>query len=65
MNIVEATICFLFRPIADPGKAEKQRQRTCRILRNITDPAEAVGECLTDKDHEHDATAKSRTAHGR
>lgn len=39
MNIIESTIAFLFRPAVDPSRAEAHRQKTCRILRNITDPA--------------------------
>ena len=62
MSIIEATLSFLFRPTVDPRRFEHQQQRTRRILRDITDPAEAVGECLADKDHEHDATAKADRA---
>ena len=59
MNIIEATLCFLFRPTVDVNKAELQRQKTCRILRNITDPAEAVADCLADKETQHDAASKA------
>ena len=65
MNIIESTIAFLFRPSVDAGKLERQHQQTCRILRNITDPAEAVGECLTERTtkNDHD-TAKAATRPG-
>ena len=66
MSIIEATIAFLFRPTVDPHKAERQRQKTCMILRNITDPAESVAECLTDKpEAAHDATTQATPTHGR
>ena len=69
MNIIEATIAFLFRPTVDIDKAERQRQKTCRILRNITDPAEAVGECINEQHNDTTAKASSGTdssaTHGR
>lgn len=63
MGIVESTIAFLFRPSVDPKKAEqKQRQKTCVILRRIIDPAEDVAACLVDKEkaNDHKADAPNR-----
>lgn len=59
MTIIESTIAFLFRPSVKLSREDRHRQRTCRILRDITDPAEAVGECLAD--NKNDATTKAAT----
>ena len=55
MTIIESTLAFLFRSRA-PVSTEKHEQQTRRILRNITDPAESVGECLKPNEKDHDAT---------
>ena len=55
MTIIESTIAFLFRSRA-PVNKEKHEQQTRRILRNITDPVEAVGECLKTDQKDHDTT---------
>jgi hypothetical protein len=66
MTIIESTIAFLFRPKVDLEKIEFEKQRTRRLLRNITDPAEAVGECLieqpTKNDHDTDTQREPRAA---
>ncbi len=65
MTIIESTFAFLFRSKVDLEKIEIEKQRTRRLLRDITDPAEAVGECLTEEprktDHDTDAQREPRT----
>lgn len=49
MFLFRATIAALFRSRVEREQKEKQereRRKIAALLRDITDPAEAVGECL-------------------
>lgn len=68
MTIIESTIAFLFRPsVKLAPKEDRHRQKTCRILRDITDPAESVAECLVEqsKTTDHDTATKATAATSR
>ncbi len=62
MSILESTIAFLFRAKVDPEKAQRDRQRTAYLLRQITDPAESVGECLIEQPPKSDHDTTTATA---
>ena len=64
MNLIESTIALLFRPTIDPHKVQREQQRTARLLRDITDPAESVGECLMDKPNNNDHDTTPKATHG-
>ena len=63
MFLFRATIAALFRSRIEREQKEKQereRRKIAALLRDITDPAEAVGECLIEepKKPDHDATQR-------
>ena len=62
MTLLESTFAFLFRRHAPVEKHEVERRKTCSILRNITDPAEAVAECLIEQPtkNDHDTAVHKR-----
>ena len=63
MFLFRATIAALFRSRIEREQKEKQereRRKIAALLRDITDPAEAVGECLIEEPTktDHDATQR-------
>lgn len=65
MSFIRSTIAALFRSRIEREQKEKQereRRKTALLLRDITDPAIAVGECLMTeeptKKTDHDATQR-------
>ena len=67
MNFLRTTIAMLFADHIEREEAkrrERERQRINIVLHQITDPAEAVGECLIDETTktDHDPTERTRRA---
>lgn len=63
MSFFRSTIAALFRSRIEREQKEKQerdRRKTALLLRDITDPAIAVGECLIEQPtkNDHDATQR-------
>ena len=63
MFLFRATLAALFRSRIEREQKEKQereRRKTALLLRDITDPAIAVGECLIEQPtkNDHDATQR-------
>ncbi len=69
MFLFRATIAALFRSRIEREQKEKQereRRKIAALLRDITDPAEAVGECLIEQPtkNDHDATQRQQPRAG-
>ena len=66
MGIIEATVSFLFRPYVrcrtERREDEQHMQKTRSILRDITDPAESVAECLAEQPTRTDRDTATKAA---